>query len=268
MQSNNAKYIKGLAIAVVVLSILTLVGVVIGFVALMVGQGFINANAAELFTDAYYSGSHHGLDYQYGLSTTETVELMNILWGIMYLGLAWEFVVGIITLVPGIMGLRSSTDSSKMGAIMGWSIGGAIAAFLSGRIITTILLVVLAVFANKAKNPVAGYGNPAAGYAGNPYGAVPPQSPAGYGYGAPQNPAQPYATPTDPQTAAAQQAYQQAYGAPAQPVTTFSQTSTQPVTTFGQTPTQPVTTFTQTPENPAATEAPSSTTNDDSTPQA
>ena len=57
----------------------------------------------------------------------------------------------------------------KAGRGFGWAIAGAVASFLTGRIITTVLFVIAAVYLNKMRNtPVAAYGQPVA-----PYGQPP-----------------------------------------------------------------------------------------------
>ena len=233
--NQHEKAIRYLGIAVVVISALAILGTIIGFIFMAVGQAAWNAYGPDLIQQGLeydYGRGHHGSGYYGDLSSSDVMGLMGLTMGIGYVALGWELVTAVVSLIAGILAIRGAADRSKLGGVFGWGIGGAVAAFLGGRLVTCVLLVIAAVFANKDKNapawPEAGYGYaaPAPGY-GQP---VPPAAPAwgqpaAPAYGAvPPAPAAaaPAATPLDPQAQACQAAYQQGYGAPvataAQPV--------------------------------------------------
>lgn len=218
----HEKAIRYLGIAVVVFSALALLGTVIGFIFMGVGHAALNAYGPDMLQQGYeYGRGHHGYDYYGDLSASDAMGLANFGMGLGYVVLAWELLTAVVSLIAGILAIRGAANHAKLGGVFGWGIAGAVAAFLGGRIITCVLLIIVAVLAYKDKNAPAypaagyGYGAPAPGY-GQP---VPPAG--GYGYGAPAAaaapvPAQPVqpAQPVDPQAQAYQAAYQQSYGAP------------------------------------------------------
>ncbi|MCI2241252.1 hypothetical protein [Adlercreutzia faecimuris] len=226
--NQHEKAIRYLGIAVVVISALAILGTIIGFIFMAVGQAAWNAYGPDLIQQGLeydYGRGHHGSGYYGDLSSSDVMGLMGLTMGIGYVALGWELVTAVVSLIAGILAIRGAADRSKLGGVFGWGIGGAVAAFLGGRLVTCVLLVIAAVFANKDKNapawPEAGYGYaaPAPGY-GQP---VPPAAPA---WGQPAAPAYgavppaptaatPAAAPLDPQVQACQAAYQQGYGAPA-----------------------------------------------------
>ena len=192
MQESNARTLRGVSIAVVVLSVLAIAAFLIGAVAV----GVFGAFAAD--PSLYGNGiSLEGYDHgQYdSLGPEGIASLVGLSIGIAMAFLVWGLLCGATSLIAGILGIRNYNKPEKLGAMFGWSIAGAVVAFLSGRIITTILLVMAAVYAHKLRNPLpAAYAQPQPVY-GQPYQ---PQQP----YAAPQPPAgqpaplaQPYAAP-------------------------------------------------------------------------
>lgn len=66
--------------------------------------------------------------------------------------LIWEALMCLVSLIAGILAMKNAAKPNKLGAVFGWCLAGAICAFLSGRIITMVLLIIMAVFASKDKN--------------------------------------------------------------------------------------------------------------------
>lgn len=220
--NQHEKAIRYLGIAVVVISALALIGVIIGFILMAVGQAALNAYGPDLIQQGYsYGHVHHGSGYYGELSAGDAMGLANFGMGLGYAALVWELVTAVVSLIAGILAIRGAADRDKLGSVFGWGIAGAIAAFLGGRLVTCVLMVIVAVFASKDKSAPAW---PQAGYvAGAPgYGAVQPQAPAAGGWAAPAagygavaaQAATPSAPAVDPQAQAYQTAYQQSYGAP------------------------------------------------------
>lgn len=160
MQTNHAKIIRGLSIATVVLSAIAIAGCVIGLFAL--GAGGVAANEYGLdavhysqnhvdgsFATHWDDGYHHG---SYALSDDELMGLLNFGLIVGAVAVVWELLCAAVSLVAGIMGIRGANVKARLGGVFGWSIAGAVAAFLSGRIVTCVLLVIAAVYASKDKN--------------------------------------------------------------------------------------------------------------------
>ncbi|WP_417133402.1 hypothetical protein [Rubneribacter badeniensis] len=196
MQDSNARTVRGIGIAVVILSALALI--VFGLGAIAVGALGAFVSDPSLYGDGIsINGYDHG--YYDSLSAEEAAGLMS---GSMLL-VTWLFVWGAlcaaVSLVAGILGIRVPTHPDKSGSAFGWSIAGAIVAVLSGRLVTAVLLVIAAVYANKLRHPEPSgyqpqqpYGQPwgqQPGYSQQPWNNQQPygQQP-GYGYGTPNYP--------------------------------------------------------------------------------
>lgn len=186
MYSSDARVVRGLSIAVIILSSLAIAGLLVVMFFLGVGGAAINDprvlnEIAVIDSDPVFIDGYHS--YEFDVNDAAALGSFAIGLGVAVTlgGLACSAV----TLAAGILALRRHNQPEKIGAAFGWSIAGAIAALLSGRLITVVLMVVLAVYLNKLRNPApapayaALYGQPA-----QPYGAPYP--------GQPYDPAQPY----------------------------------------------------------------------------
>lgn len=224
MQTSHAKTIRGLSIAVVVLSILSILG-------LLFSLAFIGVGGAALGNEEVRGAASYSLSMdpdsaytmeQLGITEDDAFGMLGILLGLGAAYVIWGVICSIVTLIAGIIGMRNYDKTAKLGKVFGWSIAGAVLAFLYGNLITMVLLIIAAVCASKDRKAATAipYGQPASYYAApqqyatpqQPYGA--PQQPQGYG--APQQPQQ-YAAPQQPQGYAAPQPQpQQIADAPAQ----------------------------------------------------
>lgn len=209
MQESNARTLRGVSIAVIVLSVLAIISFGLGAIA--VGAFGAFASDPSLYGDGIsIEGYNHG--YYDSIDSEAAASVVGVSLAIATGLLVWCLICSIVSLVAGIMGLRNNSNNEKLGAVFGWTIAGAVASFLCGRVITAILLVVAAVYTNKLRNPQpVVYGQPQPPYA-QPY---PGQQAPGYGQ-------QPYQPQPQPQPQAyqqppAQQPYQQAPTAPQQP---------------------------------------------------
>lgn len=241
MQNSRAKTIRGLSIAVVILSALSILGSLIGLMFL--GVGGIAMSDPELqstFDAAIYADPESAAAMeQSGLNSGDVMGIVGMIFGLGSAFVIWAIICSIVSLIAGILGIRNCDNTDKLGSTFGWAIAGAIVSFLYGNIITCVLLVISAVCISRDRKAATAipYGQPAAytqasqpyygapqqPYAaqpGQPYGAQPAQAPY---YG--QQPMQPQpAMPQQP--AAAQPAPAQA--AEAQPQPAQPQVAAQP----------------------------------------
>lgn len=190
MQESNARTLRGVSIAVVVLAVLAILTFLLGAIAV----GIFGAIATDpsLYGDGIaIDGYNHGR-YD-SLSPEGVASIVGLSLGIAIAFLVWGMLCAAVSLIAGILGIRNHDKPEKLGAVFGWSIAGAIVAFLSGRIITTVLLVVAAVYAHKLRNPAPAAYAPQPMY-GQPYQAQQPYA-GQQQYFAPQSYAgqQPYA---------------------------------------------------------------------------
>lgn len=167
----HEKTIKGLSIAVIVLSALAILGCIVGVIVVgMFGSW------ASTYSPSYYSyGSHFDIDdYMY---YSDYYEMIAVLVGMGVVGMAWELIGSGVGLVAGTMGVRKANDPGAQKTIFGWTLAGAITALLTGRIISMTLLIIACVFAYKDNQYHAAL---ASGTMAPCYGApVPPAAPSG-----------------------------------------------------------------------------------------
>lgn len=171
MQNNHASVIKGLNIAVIVLAVIVILACLAGFAIVGIGASTVNEYGYRVFDEAL--ASHHELEREMaasGVIMTNSFTSADIVDSVVFglalgaIGIAWEFIGAVVALVAGIMGVRGASKREKLGGVSVWGIVGAVVALLGGRIVTCVLLVISAVFANIDKRACAiPYGQPAAG---------------------------------------------------------------------------------------------------------
>lgn len=204
MYESSARVVRGVSIATIVLSALAILGC-IAAIALSVGLGAVASDPSNF--DGYVEhrgdlGATHGLDAQFDMDAESTSVLVTAVFGFLGAFSGIGLALCVVSLIAGIIGVVNSRNAQKAGKIFGWSIAGAVCAILMGRVVSCVLLIVNAVYANRLKKAAA---NPAA-YARPAYGNAPqgydPYGPQGY---APQGYAQPAAQPQAPAGDPAQQ---------------------------------------------------------------
>ncbi len=149
MKNAHAGAIKGLSIATIVLSALGILGAILVMVfsgvlgAVMLDNGV--AYHFEYNVDGSITGGGTALDPDEAFFVSMLMMLIGGGLGI------WVLVCCIVGLIAGIFGTMHAANPAKLGFVMGWAIAGAILSFLGGNIITVVLLVIVAVFANSDK---------------------------------------------------------------------------------------------------------------------
>lgn len=200
MYTNHAKAIKGMSIANIVLGVLTILGGMGGCATLGVGGAALSSYDYIPLDDGTY------LD---AAATAGVLGVFSILMVLMAIG-------GIVILVAGIMGMRGADKPEKLKGVMTWNIVGAVVSFFCSGLISTVLCIIVAVFANKDKNA---YAAGAYGAAPQPYGYAPTTAPvASAAPAAPVAPQQPdfASSPVAPTTPIAAEAVTPQQPAPAE----------------------------------------------------
>lgn len=203
MQNSHAGTIRGLSIAVIILSILSILGMIVSL--LFLGVGGVALSDPELRDAASYSlsvdpESAYTME-QLGITEDDAFGLMGILLGLGAVYSFWGIICCIVSLIAGIIGLRNCKNTAKLGGVFGWAIAGAVMSLLYGNVVVMVLLIISAVCASKDRKAATAipYGQPAAYYGAPQQTYDAPQQP----YGAPQQtygaPQQPYAAPQQPQ---------------------------------------------------------------------
>lgn len=173
MYQNHAKAIRYLGIATVILAALSIAGCLIGL-ALTVFSGSM---AAAFAPYAQHDHSIASSLHDAGFTDDEAVALFTVLFGMLGVALVWALICSALALVAGIKAMGAGADPTKLKSATTWSIVGAVASFLGCGIVTTVLCIIVAVFASKDKSALeAGfyYAQPTA----DPYGApYPPHYP-------------------------------------------------------------------------------------------
>lgn len=226
MQESDIRVVRGVSTASIVLAVLAILGCVAAM-AFSAGLGVVASDSSNF--DGYVEyrdelGATNGIDAQYDMSPEETSALVTTVFGFISAFAGIGIVLCVISLIAGIVGVRNARNPQKAGKIFGWSIAGAICAILMGRVVSCILLIVNAVYANRLKKAAANpamYAQPAYAYAPQGFAQAPAQP-------MPQRPVA-GAAPMQQPVAPAQPAQSQQPVAPAQPATPVQPAaSTQP----------------------------------------
>lgn len=196
MPSSDSRIVRGLSIAVLVLSILALLGFVLCIGVLGCSAAFLtDPNIANQASIALESDPEAASSLeQLGISGSDAVGMSTWALGLFSVLLGVCSIASIVTLIAAIMGMRNYANPQKLGKAFGFSIAGAVMSLLWGNFITMVLLIIMAVYIHRVRNTPAA---PAAyGYPGYTY-TQPSYSAAVTGYGQVEQP-QPQAAPQQP----------------------------------------------------------------------
>ena len=146
MKNAHAGAIKGMSIAVIILS---------GSILIMVFSGLLSAVVLDSGPDIAYHFelAENGAIVGGGSAVDpEDAFIVSVILMLVGGGVSiWMLVCHVVTLVAGIFGVLHAANPPKLGFVMGWAIAGAIVGFLGAGFITMILLIIVAVFANSDK---------------------------------------------------------------------------------------------------------------------
>lgn len=187
--TSDAKTVRGLSIATVVLSALSILAALLGLAAMAAfgavanDPSFIAEFQNELQGSAQGNTNYFDDDYYYyqELGNMDASFLISTILGLGVFAMVWGLVCSAVPLVSGILGIRNCAKHEKLNSTFVWAIVGAVTSLLMGNLITMALLIISAVYLNKLKKAPA---EP-------PYGSA-SQQPYGYGQPYGYNPQQPY----------------------------------------------------------------------------
>ena len=202
MPNSDERMVRGLSIAVLVLSILAIVFMlgVLGLIGLsgaaISDPDVANSAILQLESDPAVTDELSALD----LSGEDIIGITALGFGLASVALVWVLICAVVSMIAAIIGMRNYNKPQKLGSVFGWAIAGAILTFLSGLIIQTVLLIIVAVYANKLRKASTAipYGQPQPMYAQQGY-AQPMQQGYAQQPASPQDPAQPHVPPTTPE---------------------------------------------------------------------
>lgn len=155
--NDHSRAIRGMSIAVLVFSIIG----ILGALACLIIAGTTGGIAAIGANDALYGGGLNGHHYGNGYYLDGSLDSEDAFWiaqiAAIIMGVAlgygiWLLICSAVTLVSAVMGMRYFNQPAKLGVVFGWSLAGAIVCFLSGKWITMVLLIITCVFAYTDKN--------------------------------------------------------------------------------------------------------------------
>ncbi len=147
--------VKGLSIATIVLSALWLCIILFGLVFAGIGNQVLDSSIAQLIFQLQNDPEMMYDLNASGMTVDQLVATVQMVYSVIWILLLFELIAAVVSLLAGIFGVTGSRIPERFGRIFGWSLAGAILAFLSGRIITMIILIILTVFAHKAKTAAA-----------------------------------------------------------------------------------------------------------------
>ena len=131
MQTSHARTIRGLSIAVVILSVLSILGLIFSL-------AFIGVSGAALGSEEVRGAASYSLSMdpdsaytmeQLGITEDDAFGMLGFLLGLGAVYVFWGIICSIVTLIAGIIGMRNYDKTDKLGKVFGWSIAGAVMAF-------------------------------------------------------------------------------------------------------------------------------------------
>ncbi len=153
MQESDIKVVRGLSITVIVLSSLAILLCAL-LVALFLVGGLVARDyslASGYVENRDHLGLTHGLDSTYNLDASETSTAVTAVFGVLGALSGFGIVLCAVSLIAGIIGVRNCSNPQKINRVFCWSIAGAICSILMFRIVSCVLMIINAVYANRLR---------------------------------------------------------------------------------------------------------------------
>lgn len=161
MQPKSARTLRGLSIAIIIISILAIIGSLVMFAtAGLLTYAVTDPDAAASVSMSVEASPEASAQLdELGMTAEDGLMLFGLL-GVA--GAILCIVCYLITLIAGIMGTKGAKNLEKVGTAKVWMIIGAIFAAITclsmspTGVVLAVLCIIAAVYANKAKNESAG----------------------------------------------------------------------------------------------------------------
>lgn len=143
MQNQDARTVRGLSIASVILAG---IGVALwGIIALgvLVGGGLFGLFGFA----ACSSGAACGTAAEAGIAAG----VLGVSFFIFFIMLAFGLGLAAICLIAGIKGMKNFNNPNAYDNLFAWSIGAAVASFVTGGVVSTVLFVITAAFLSRMR---------------------------------------------------------------------------------------------------------------------
>lgn len=157
MQPQHSGAMRGLGIAAIALSSVSLLVCLLGAVLLVVASSALDASTMEslAYEMSRYGGYGYGHDYYgFGYGGENMATVLSLTFVLAGVTLGWESLTCVVSLVASVMVFRAANDSARLGKVFGWSLAGAVASLLGGRLVTMGVLIVAAVFATRDRSAI------------------------------------------------------------------------------------------------------------------
>ncbi len=153
MPNSDARIVRGLSIAVLVLSALAIAGCLLVLLFLGIGSAaLVNPDIANSAAAGIHSNPNALNELEASnLSSTDVFNLAVLGIGVAGAFVIWSMACSLVALVASILGMRNYDKPLQLGSAFGWSIAGAVTSFLTGNIISMVLLIISAVYIDKTR---------------------------------------------------------------------------------------------------------------------
>lgn len=153
MPNSDARMVHGLSIAVLVLSAFALAGCLFALLFLGIGgAALVNPDIAGSAAAGLSSNPDVLNELEASnLSSGDVFNLAVLGVGVTGAFVIWGMACSLVALVASILGMRNYDKPQQLGSAFGWAIAGAVTSFLTGNIISTVLLIISAVYIDKVR---------------------------------------------------------------------------------------------------------------------
>lgn len=153
---NSSRPLKGLSIAVIVISGLAILASLALLIITAIGGSMIAENpefAAMFESELEASGDYSA--FGSGVTSDEVIAMATGTLSLVSVFFGGAIIVSVVSLIAGILALRNANKPEKLSVAFGLGIAGAVVNFLLGNLITTVLLVIMVVYVSKVRKEAA-----------------------------------------------------------------------------------------------------------------